>query len=197
VTFEQTLSVQNETTKEALTVILRDDWTATDVRPGDIINVIGTFTRPILTPPLTPQPSTSYVPPPDRPSVTITSKLNLLILCPDLLVTATALSNANQCLRKPILSSLVHSNAPSAYSDGSAMVWGNMLHAVLQESLKDDKWDDKSIEEKIDEKVVEGLEDLVRLGVSVQQAKNEVKKRAAGIKAFSEKYVGQTPKVST
>ncbi|KAG6808045.1 hypothetical protein H0H87_012618, partial [Tephrocybe sp. NHM501043] len=36
------LTVKLEASKEALSV-LRDDWTVTDVRIGDIINALGTF----------------------------------------------------------------------------------------------------------------------------------------------------------
>ena len=52
---------------------------------------------------------------------------NLLILHPDMLLTATALSKAPQCMRKPLLTSLVRSTSDIT----PALVWGSMLDLSL------------------------------------------------------------------
>jgi DNA replication ATP-dependent helicase Dna2 len=49
--------------------------------------------------------------------------------------------------------------------------------------------------EKIDEIVHKGLSELLKLEVSVEHAKREVRARAKGLLAFSQKYLSQTPKV--
>ena len=161
-------------------VILRDDWTFTNIRSGDTINIIGTFTSST--------PSTSSIP----SSITITSKSNLLILHPDFLLTATALSDATQCRRKPLLSNLVRSS-----NDASpALVWGNMLHEVMQSCFSSGRWEESWINQQINEVINKGLCELLKIDVSVEQAKREVGARAKGLFAFAQKYLGDNPKVS-
>lgn len=161
-------------------VILRDDWTTTDIRLGDTINVLGTFT--LLT------PSTSSL----IWSITITSKSNLLIHHPDLLLTATALSNAPQCRRKPLLSNLVRSSSDTT----PALVWGNMLHEVMQASLGEGRWEPAWIDAKIDEVISKGLSELIKIDIAIEQAKREVSARAKGLVAFADRYISDLPKVS-
>lgn len=148
---------------------------------GDIVNAIGEFT-------VLGESSSSLT-----SSIAISSKNNLLILHPDVLITATALSNAPQCRRKPLITSLVRSSTDYTPS----LVWGNMLHSVLQACLVADRWDEIWVDDKIDEIVRGGLSDLVRINTNVDQAKREVKARAKGLHAFSEKYMASSPKVTS
>ncbi len=148
---------------------------------GDIVNTIGEFT-------VLGESSSSLT-----SSIAISSKNNLLILHPDVLITATALSNAPQCRRKPLITSLVRSSTDYTPS----LVWGNMLHSVLQACFVADRWDEIWVDDKIDEIVRGGLSDLVRINTNVDQAKREVKTRAKGLHAFSEKYMASSPKVTS
>ncbi|KAF8184796.1 Dna2-domain-containing protein [Pholiota molesta] len=98
----------------------------------DIFNVIGTFA------PATPQsPRTIH----------ITAAAHLFILHPDLLTTATALSTASQCRRKPLLSGL--------------------------RCLLEGRWEEAFVERCIADAVHGALGDLVKLGLSVDIAKRE------------------------
>ncbi|KAG7440565.1 Dna2-domain-containing protein [Guyanagaster necrorhizus] len=175
---EKNLIVRIDGSKEKRSIVLRDDWIVTDVRKGDIVNIIGDFT-------ILGESSSSLT-----SSVAISSKSNLLILHPDILITATALSNTPQCRRKPLISSLVRSSSDYTPS----LVWGNMLHSVLQACLLADRWDEVWVDDKIDEIVRSGLSDLVRINTNVDQAKREVKARAKGLHVFSEKYIAPSPK---
>lgn len=139
---------------------------------GDTLNVIGAFSS-------------------SPPTITISSKHNLLILHPDILLTATAISNAPQCTRRPLLQALLKNSSDV----GHALVWGNMLHEVMQRCLVTARWDEAFMEELVDEVVRKGLSDLLRIGVGVDAAKAEVKKRAIGLRAFSERFVSDEPKV--
>jgi DNA replication ATP-dependent helicase Dna2 len=188
------LTVKLDPGEERRTVILRDDWTYTDIRTGDTINIIGPFT-PIPSPSHA-HPQLSSAPPPTS-TITLTSSSNLLILHPDTLLTATALSTAPTCTRKPLLQMLVHSSSDITPS----LVWGNVLHEVMQGCLREGKWGGGWIDEQI-ERVVRGaggegrgMGDLVRLGVGVEEAVREVKARAGGLKTFGERYMAQSPKV--
>ncbi|KAG5651085.1 hypothetical protein H0H81_009957 [Sphagnurus paluster] len=174
----QKLIVRLDPGEEFRLVVLRDDWAATDIRVGDTINVLGTFTLVV--------PSTSSL----AFSITITAKENLLIHHPDLLLTATALSNALQCRRKPLLSNLVRSTSDVT----PALVWGNMLHEVMQSCLSENRWEAAWIDRKIDEVILGGLNELVKIETTVEQAKREITARAAGLLVFSERYISKSPK---
>ncbi|OSD07732.1 Dna2-domain-containing protein [Trametes coccinea BRFM310] len=174
---EKILTVSVVRTKETRHVVLKDDWTHTDVRAGDTINVIGVWSK-------------ASSPENDHMTITIDSKHNLFIHHPDILLTATALSNASQCLRKPLLSQMVRSSSDVTPS----LVWGNMLHEVMQTCLSVERWDDKFINRCIEEVAQRGLGELLRIDMGIDQAITEVKARAKGIKAFSEKYIAPSPK---
>lgn len=183
--------------EERRSVILQDDWITTDARMGkfhsylttaktssgnvgDIVNIIGPFE--------TASSSTSTI----TSSIRITSKSNYFILHPDILITATALSNASQCRRKPLLSGLVRSTSDVT----PALVWGNILHEVMQLCLSENRWEQSWVEERIDEAVKKNLVNIVRIEMTVEEASAEVKLRAKGLLAFAKKYLGAQPKVS-
>jgi DNA replication ATP-dependent helicase Dna2 len=169
-----------------LAVYLYDDWYQTDVRERDVFNVIGAFTA---VPPSV--ACSSSAPAPTR-SIVVTAQANLLIMHPDLLLTATALSTAPQCTRRPLLSGMVRSSTDIT----PALVWGNMLHEVMQRCLKDDKWNEVFLTQCIDRAVQGRLGDLVKIGVTEETAKREVLDRSRGLQVFAEKYLSQKPKVS-
>ncbi|KAG1812287.1 Dna2-domain-containing protein [Suillus variegatus] len=108
----------------------------------------------------------------------------------DILITATALSNAPQCRRKPLLSALVRSSLDFT----PALVWGNMVHEVMQICMAEQRWDDRFIEEHTQEIINKNLAELVKINVSVDEAKREVKARSRGLRMFSERYIAETPK---
>ncbi|KIJ63491.1 hypothetical protein HYDPIDRAFT_175890 [Hydnomerulius pinastri MD-312] len=167
---KKVLSVKTQPHDCWRSVTLRDDWAEADIRKGDIINVLGNFDA--------------------EGSITISSKENILIHHPDLLLTATALSNAPQCRRKPLLSSLVRSTSDTT----PALVWGNMLHEVMQTCLSAQQWDEKYIDELIDDVVMKNLSELIKIGLGIVEAKREVKLRSKGLRVFSERYIAGTPK---
>ncbi|KAJ3509904.1 hypothetical protein NMY22_g16142 [Coprinellus aureogranulatus] len=157
------------------TIYLLDDWYDTDVRPGDIVNAIGQF---------------DDTHDPTKPSIRITSSANLLILHPDILLTATSLSNAPQCARKPLLSSLVRASNDVT----PALVWGNMLHEVMQTCLSEKRWEQEWINGRIDEVLINGLGMLLALNVSVETARTELRRRAIGLTMFKDRYIADSPK---
>ncbi|KAF7984152.1 hypothetical protein HWV62_16810 [Athelia sp. TMB] len=188
---EKTLIVKLDPGEERRIVILRDDWIYTDVRLGDTINVIGTFV-PRLPPPPRHSLTSAALP---SSTISVTSSSNLLVLHPDTLLTATALSTAPTCTRRPLLNMLVHSSSDTTPS----LVWGSILHEVMQHCLREGRWELDWIDNKIGQVVRgeaggRGLADLVRLGVSVEEAIREVKARAGGLHGFGEKYIAQKPK---
>ncbi|TFK37115.1 DNA replication factor Dna2-domain-containing protein [Crucibulum laeve] len=172
------LLVKLDPGEERRQVLLYDDWFQTDARIGDTINVLGTFS--VLS------PSSSSV----ALTISITSQSNFIILHPDFLLTATALSNAPQCRRKPLLSALIRSSSDIT----PALVWGNMLHEVMEMCLREQRWEEAWVGERIDGVIERGLSELVKLNITVENAKQEVIKRASGLKAFAERYLSDKPK---
>jgi DNA replication ATP-dependent helicase/nuclease Dna2 len=168
----------------------------TNVCKGDWINVLGEF-KPFSTP-------SNNLPGPSS-TITINSYANLLILHPDLLLSATTIANAPSCARKPLVSLMLSSNAPSPPASagtsrncpGDVVVWGNFLHEVVQESLAARTWDKQSIENRIDSVIrsPEALGQLVKLGVGIEKARFEVRARAGGLQRFAERFVGSDVKV--
>ncbi|KAG1804110.1 Dna2-domain-containing protein [Suillus subaureus] len=167
---QKVLSVRVQPSGDPRTVILRDDWVDTDIRKGNIINVLGDFGSFGI--------------------IKITSKVNFLINHPDLLITATALSNAPQCRRKPLLSALVRSSLDVTPS----LIWGNMVHEVMQICMAEQRWDDRFIEGHTEEIIKKNLAELVKINIGVDEAKREVKARSKGLRVFSERYIAETPK---
>lgn len=70
-----------------------------------------------------------------------------------------------------------------------------MLHNVMQSCLSSNRWDEAWIDEQIDEVLRSNLSDLVKINFSVEQATKEVKARAKGLQAFSQRYISDKPKV--
>ena len=51
--------------------------------------------------------------------------------------------------------------------------------------------------EKIDDVIYKGLNELLKIEVSIEQAKREIRTRAKGLLVFSQKYLCDTPKART
>ena len=134
---------------------LLDDWIDTDVHAGkncmsfnktsvsrligDIINLI--------------------VPIYSARDVVVSAKQNLLIIHPDILVTATSVANAAHCSRKPLLSLLLKPLTDISPS----LLWGNVLHEAVQRCFTETQWDLHFINTVINDLVDERFLDLVRL----------------------------------
>ena len=124
-----------------------------------------------------------------KPSITIGSKGNFIILHPDLLITITAASTASQCLRKPLLSGLARSSADFT----PALVWGSMLPEVMQTCLNENKGESSHIDKQIELVLSKGLMDLVRINTTIGEAWRELHECSRGLPAFVAKYLSQLP----
>jgi DNA replication ATP-dependent helicase Dna2 len=175
----QNLVVRVEPSDERRAVILRDNWAETDLHPGDTINIVGSFNYP------------SSNSPSELPLIIVSAHTNLLITHPDHLLIATAVASASHCLRRPLLNSLLRTGSDASPS----LLWGNLLHSVMEKSLADGLWADVDIDKKANQIVQESMPELIRVGVTVTQAKRELKIRAKGMRAFADKYISEVPKV--
>lgn len=122
--------------------------------------------------------------------IVITRRQNLVIIHPDLLITATSVSNATHCARRSILSTLLSSSNTTL-----SVIYGNFLHEVAQQCLAAKRWDEVFLDARINDVIQKGINDLFSLNISLEQAGKDIKAKAKSIKLFCEKYMRKEPKV--
>lgn len=116
---------------------------------------------------------------------------NLFIHHPDTLLSPSLLASAPNCQRRPLVTALVRAQSPPT----PALVYGTILHDVVQKSLQERRWDAPWIEARVDTALSMAFGDLVRTGVTLSVAKDEILRRAAGVETFGKRYIGDEPKV--
>ena len=77
-----------------------------------------------------------------------------------------------------------------------SLIWGNILHEVMQACLCEGRWDSAWLDAQIGDVVRRSLGDLMRVNMSIEQAVSEVRLRAQGLRSFADKYMSDTPKAS-
>ncbi|KAI0249269.1 AAA domain-containing protein [Lactifluus subvellereus] len=156
-------------------IILRDDWVYTSIhKAGDVLNIVGHFD----------------ISPNGKKTIMVTTLENLLIHHPDTLLTPSLLASAPNCQRRPLVTALVRAPSPPT----PALVYGTILHDVFQQCLRERRWDAPWIEARVDTALSMGFGDLVRAGVTLSVAKDEILRRAVGVETFGERYIGDNPK---
>ena len=71
-----------------------------------------------------------------------------------------------------------------------------MLHEVMQRCLLEQKWDEVWIDKCLHDAILDGLGELVKLGLSEEVALVEMRERSKGFKVFAQRYLGDVPKVN-
>lgn len=141
---------------------------------GDIINLIGEFD------------------PTATPSMSLTRSQNLLILHPDLLVSSTKVADTSSCARRALLQEIIRS---SGGQSSEALIYGNMLHELMQVCFTQQRWDTAWREEQIEVILKKEVGGMWTLGLEVAQARQGMRDRSQGFEKFSQLFVGETPKV--
>jgi DNA replication ATP-dependent helicase Dna2 len=119
---------------------------------------------------------------------------NLLIVNPDILITPTALAAAPHCRRKPLISALLRSSPSSPHTP--SLLYGNVLHEVIQTCLLQKCWDGAFIEQQIEEHLNNSLSELLRINVRLEEAKIAILERGKGVGVFGERYMSAVPEVN-
>ncbi|BGP51084.1 DNA replication endonuclease-helicase Dna2 [Rhodotorula kratochvilovae] len=156
-------------------VLLCDDWVDAPVKTGDTVNLVDL-------PDLASSPA-------DTP-LQLTRSSGLLILHPDILVSSTKVADSSHCTRKAVLQELIRTLGQSTPS----LLYGNMLHALLQSCMSDNTWDDEYRFARIDDIVKENGGMLWELEVSFDKARMELRERSKEFEAFAERFAGDKPK---
>jgi DNA replication ATP-dependent helicase/nuclease Dna2 len=145
-------------------------------RADDVVNIIGPF----------------GISADGQKIITVTTHENLLIHHPDTLLTPSLLASAPNCQRRPLVTALLRTLSPPT----PALVYGTVLHDVVQKCLQERRWDAPWLETRVDAALSMAFGDLVRAGVTLSVAKDEILRRAVGVETFGERYIGGYPKVS-
>ena len=127
-------------------------------------------------------------------SIVVSRHENLLIVHPDILITPTSRASAPHCMRKPLLASLLRASPASSHNP--SLYYGNVLHEVVQVCLAQNQWDADFIDHEIEVHLHKSLDELLRIGVTVEAAKRDIRERASGITSFGQRYMSSSPKVS-
>lgn len=183
-----TVSVDNVGVRD---VVLRDDWvmapidvgahflhcfdlfSADPCTPGDVANLVGPFD------------ATSTL------SLTLDRLSGLLVLHPDILVSSTKVADSSHCARKALLQEMIRTTGGAT----PALVYGNMLHELMQACLVDERWDEDYRREKIDEIVGREVQTLWTMEVDVGTAREQMLEKSGGFEPFQSLFVGTTPGV--
>lgn len=121
--------------------------------------------------------------------ISFKSPSTFLIHHPDTMLTMTSISNAMPCPRRPILQSLIKMPGPLS----KPMLYGNMLHGLLQSALQEQDFETGSTRRRLDEEL--GKEairiDLWGADLGVEDVRLEVGSKAGqGFETFGRKWVG-------
>ncbi|OWZ77552.1 DNA replication ATP-dependent helicase Dna2 [Cryptococcus neoformans Bt85] len=159
-------------------VHLKDRWADTEVRKGDIINIISPLLANQTTKPI---------------SVTFKDPSTFLIHHPDLMITMTSIANAMPCPRKPIIQSLIRTPGPPT----KPLLYGTLLHSLLQGALLQQDFDAGGTFRRLD---AELKKDEIKLEIwstdmGILDVREEVGVKAGrGFEVFGERYISKDPK---
>ncbi|KZO94575.1 Dna2-domain-containing protein [Calocera viscosa TUFC12733] len=182
-------------TSTRVLLLLSGDWALLPLLPGDVVNVHA---------PLIPPPSVHS---PGMAAAVVSGAEGFIIHHPDVLLPPTMVSTASQCTRKPLVSSLLRS-APGGGDGGArAVLWGNLLHEVVQRCMTtttttanspgtaSSGWPPALIDEHTRTVLYSraGVEGCFRAGVSVEEALAELRHRARGLAEFSQRFLRPVP----
>ncbi|KAI0225461.1 DNA replication endonuclease-helicase Dna2 [Massospora cicadina] len=153
-------------------VHLRESWIDTPVQVGDCVNVIG-------------------APLPGSGGFVVDDAAGYLVLNPNLLISTTHLADSFSCMRRAILSSRVRSPETS---DAGPVVFGNMLHTLLQRGLLHNRFDPAFLADATRQILKNGGEGLYLCDLDEGEAENYLQVGALQLRGWAERYVGPSPR---
>lgn len=135
---------------------------------------------------------------------------NMIIVHPDVLVSATRVSDAPICRRKAVVQEKLR--GPS--SETPALVYGNLLHELFQTCLlklsktrvrrndpkdKQSAFDESSRWATIDKLLQspKNIESLFTIGIELDAAREYLRDKSTGFADFADRFVAERPKVES
>lgn len=118
--------------------------------------------------------------------------MNMIILHPDHLISATVVADSFQCTRRAVLQDRVKATGEAS----RPMVYGTLLHEVFQEAIKENCWGGKWFENMVDELLKLHVENFYEIHVTIEEARNYVLSKAPEMRSWAEVFLSPMPKVS-
>lgn len=115
-----------------------------------------------------------------------------MIVHPDILVSATKVADSSHCARKAVLQEIIRSSSATT----SALLYGNMLHELMQQCMLHDEWDDDFRRSKTTELLEKELQTLWSIDLPVNTALDEMLERSNTFRNFSETFMSKSGKVT-
>lgn len=164
------------------TIILRSPWVFLELTEGDVIHTIegkNSSNKRLFTM--------------EKDPISKTSNDNLLVVHPDMLLSATAIGNSYKCLRNGVIDNLFQDirGEPSI-----AMTIGNIVHELLQDALKQkcttDSLSMEYIEAKLDSLLADFSFAIIVCNETVEDVKEKITQiHLSNIFHFVNKFVSQ------
>ncbi|BEI94616.1 uncharacterized protein CcaverHIS019_0701880 [Cutaneotrichosporon cavernicola] len=157
-------------------VQLTERWADLRLRLGDIVNVISPHLAgngPI--------------------AITFKDTSSYLVAHPDILVTMTSIANAMPCTRRPLLNQLVRLPEPVS----KPIVYGTILHGLLQESLREGTFDPAATRRRVTTDLATDGRRLEVWGAGLDPGSvaEDLGRRAEdAFASFGRRWVGASPK---
>ncbi|GAA5863149.1 hypothetical protein JCM3774_001437 [Rhodotorula dairenensis] len=174
------LTVSGEVFDGTRTLVLEDDWIELPAAIGkssltlrDTINVLGNYNFESC----------------DEMRVSRRHG-GLVVLHPDILVSSTKAADSSHCTRKAVLQELIRTVGETTPS----LIYGNMLHSLMQACMLENRWDDAFREGKISEIVKQTGGQLFTVNLDFDKAREELAERSKELEAFADRFVGEEPK---
>ncbi|KWU43439.1 Dna2-domain-containing protein, partial [Rhodotorula sp. JG-1b] len=170
---ERKLTISGDKFDGIRTLVLEDDWIELPAVVGDTINVLGSYDFDLC----------------DEMRVS-RKHGGLIILHPDILVSSTKAADSSHCTRKAVLQELIRTVGDTTPS----LIYGNMLHSLMQACMLENRWDDAFRQDKIAEIVKQSGGQLFAVNLEFEKAREELDERSKDLEAFADRYVGEEPK---
>ncbi|TIC00373.1 hypothetical protein E3Q18_01187 [Wallemia mellicola] len=183
--YEKRLKCKRTKSDDLLMVILSDDWLECPVKIDDKIHVTGEFDI---------NTSSSQEPISNDRTIRVTAMNNLIILHPDILISVTKVADTAFCSRKALISERIRTVGEQK---SKALVYGNVIHEVVQNCLNDDgDFSEKNVKKHLGTTLRIYLADLWESDLDFDASFAECIQKLVRVYNFGDTYFGDMPKVN-
>jgi DNA replication ATP-dependent helicase Dna2 len=171
-----------EKENETCVIIIRGEWLACVVRPTMIVSIVWSANS-------TKESRKSKAPP--GAAAIIDDSNHWLIVHPDILLSPSVVTNANPCVRRAVLSSIL----PSEGTTKSAVL-GQMKHSLYGAFIVNPISFQLNATKEVEKIISEYIPKLYEVGVSQNSAKEHLFSSMNGIKAWRDQYASKEGVIS-
>jgi DNA replication ATP-dependent helicase Dna2 len=115
----------------------------------------------------------------------------MLILHPDHLISSTVVADSFGCTRRAVLQDRVKATSEAS----PPQVYGQILHEILQEAMKANRWETAWLNDLIDRVALRYIESIYEIKLDVDQAVTHLRSKMPQLQSWSQLFVSAKPKV--